>query len=215
MMQDNEKKELKLSEVYHTYYIDNIKVTMDMKGKKFCGKLHPDLDDTPHLADVLKEFFEIQQSGVIIVGERYFAIFLIKKGYYFFDPLDHDKDGTEWTGLQGHGYCLLARVVTSTHLVPLVSENLKCVDNPRFSIVPCDILRKFEINTDFPSCMDDANLELKLPPMKDKQGEEGLFIPRAREIFTICSPSSLGGSSRIDDSNRNGIARYANRGNRR
>lgn len=168
MMQINDKKELSLCEVYHTYYIDNIKVTMDIKGKKYSGKLLPDLDDTPPLADILREFFETQQSGVLIIGGRYFALFMVKKGYYFFDPLDHEKDGSEWKEYRGNGYCLLARVVSTSQLVPLVEENLKCVDNPKFCLVPCTILRKFEINTKFPSCMEDANLELKIPPMKDK-----------------------------------------------
>ncbi|GJQ78158.1 hypothetical protein Trydic_g2490 [Trypoxylus dichotomus] len=181
MMQNTDKKELKLSEVYHTYYIDNIKVTMTLKGKKYQGKILPDLDDSPHLADILKEFFETQQSGILIIGQRYFAIFTVKKSYYFFDPVDHDQDGTEWKGLQGHGYSLLAKVVTTSNLIPLVQESLKCAENPKFSLVPCNILRKFKINTRYPSCMADANLELKFPPMKDKQIES---VPPKSEADT-------------------------------
>ena len=82
--------------------------------------------------------------------------------------MEHDECGKKWTGFIGNGFSMVARVVDISHLVEVVREGVENV-NADFTIVPCKVSNKVMINTVYPRCLEDANLEITLKLKKGKE----------------------------------------------
>ena len=71
---DKNKKKIAFCEVYHTYYVGNIRITMCVEGERCSGHLSAATDDVQNLNEGLKAFFERNISGVLITLDKYFSI---------------------------------------------------------------------------------------------------------------------------------------------
>lgn len=65
---------INIDDVYTTFYINNFKVTMTYKGKRYCGLVTPEIDGQPSLADVLQDFFKEYSFGIISMKKKHLAI---------------------------------------------------------------------------------------------------------------------------------------------
>ncbi|XP_017785371.1 PREDICTED: uncharacterized protein LOC108568673 [Nicrophorus vespilloides] len=164
------KKLLHICDLNRDLYIYEHKITIDFKGKRYKGWVQVDLKEKENetLKHVIQEFFEKNEAGVVCVGERYFAIWKYEKGFYLFDPTEHDIKCLPWKGLPGQGTSFLIRFPHTDRLVQILEMNLPTV-NINFDICPISIERLININTNYPQCLEDANLEILDPVLSKKE----------------------------------------------
>lgn len=75
---------LKLQDIYSSFYVNNTKITMTIKSDKYTGKLFENYENTPHLKDVIKEFFAEHDSGILQTQKKNFGVWKQGNGFTFF-----------------------------------------------------------------------------------------------------------------------------------
>lgn len=74
------KTNLALCEINDTFLIEDSKITITMKGTKYTGKLFKDLNKTPFLQNVIKDFFNDKYvSGIIHTQNKFMAFWSVGK----------------------------------------------------------------------------------------------------------------------------------------
>ncbi|XP_022903715.2 uncharacterized protein [Onthophagus taurus] len=180
---ERNKTHLRLDEVYHTYFVDRFRITMSTKGKMICSRMLPDpLEPGIHFIDLATEFMKDNNFTVVqLQPNRFFAVWLIGNGYFVFDPCEHDQLADQSLVPIGRGFCVLIRAKNLETIRNFILDSVKSSEiNPNFRMTATDISRKFEINTAFPECLDDANLELRALSDADKQKIEELQIEKMK-----------------------------------
>lgn len=100
------------------------------------------------------------------------------RGYYLFDPTDHEDDGLPWKGIQGKGKSAVMRFQTSDRLVDMVHNNIDKFENSSFLIAPCTILRKQEVTTEYPQCLEEEEyVEIM---------EKGNLAYKIKNLIIVC-----------------------------
>lgn len=65
---------INLSEVYNSFFMSDVKITMTMKGDTYQGKLFEDFEESPFLFNVIKDFFnDKHESGIISTQRKHLA----------------------------------------------------------------------------------------------------------------------------------------------
>lgn len=65
---------LKLADIYSSFYINNTKVTMTIKSEKYSGKLFDNFEGTPTLKEILGQFFNEHDSGILQAQKKHFGV---------------------------------------------------------------------------------------------------------------------------------------------
>lgn len=167
-LQNPHREIITLYEVYKTFFIGKEKITVDIK-KDGVLKGSATLGNIANFGAAVNDFFTKEYSCVIIYQKKYYALWKQSRGFYLFDPYECTKEGVPWAGLAHQGVACLMKFVSIGVIVNhIISCSLECdSSNGEFSVTPVYIQRIVSVNTNYPDCLKDANLEVKPPPEKD------------------------------------------------
>lgn len=163
------KPDIKVEQVYKSFYFGHTKITMTLSDTPYVGRVFKDYETDLYMRNILKKFFNIHYSGILIVNKRYRAVWKQGGKYFLFDPTEHDEFGRKWEEQPGCGYCYVVMFLTRDKMVDFIHESIEDTTvNYKFTLIACDILRTTEVVTDYPDCLlEFEDVPTKVIPKKD------------------------------------------------